>query len=179
MRAHISAATFGTALACLALPLLATAQTAQLKLPPFTDLREKAIKSVDLTIDTAALGLVGWLINDTDKDAAAVKNTIKGLKSVQIRSYKFTTDFAYSRADVAAVRAQLSGPGWSPLVQTHDRDKKEDVDIYVARDNKTITGLAIIAADKREFTIINIVGAVDLNQVAQLRQTFGAVGDTM
>ena len=30
-----------------------------------------------------------------------------------------------------------------------------------------------------EFTIVNIVGAVDLDQVARLRKTFGAVGSDM
>ena len=34
-------------LACLALPPLAAAQDAQLKLPSFADLKDKAIKSVD------------------------------------------------------------------------------------------------------------------------------------
>jgi hypothetical protein len=166
-------------LACLALPLLAAAQDAQLKLPAFTGLKEKAIKSVDLTIDAKTLGMMGWFMSDADKDSANLKKTLEGLKSVQIRSYKFTSDFAYSRADVEAVRSQLTGPGWSRLVQAHDRDKDEGVDIYLAVADKTVKGFALIAADRREFTIINIVGAVDLDQVAQLRKTFGAVGSDM
>jgi len=166
-------------LACLALPGLAAAQDAQLKLPAYADLKEKAIKSVDLTIDAATLGMMGWFMSDTDPDAAELKKTLHGVKSVQIRSYKFTSDFAYSRADVEAVRSQLTGPGWSQLVQVHDRDKNEGVDIYIAVADKVVKGFALIAADRREFTIVNIVGAVDLDQVARLRKTFGAVGSDM
>jgi Domain of unknown function (DUF4252) len=165
--------------ACLAVPGLASAQDAQLKLPAFTDLKEKAIKSVDLTIDSTTLGMMGWFMSDTDPEAAELKKTLHGVKSVQIRSYKFTSDFAYSRADVEAVRSQLTGPGWSQLVQVHDSDKNEGVDIYIAVADKTVKGFALIAADRREFTIVNIVGAVDLDQVARLRKTFGAVGSDM
>jgi len=179
-----STRTFTTALACLglaclALPPLAGAQDAQLKLPAFADLKEKALESVDLTFDATTLGMMGWFMSDTDPDTAELKKTLRGLKSVQIRSYKFTSDFAYSRADVEAVRSQLTGPGWSQLVQVHDRDKQEGVDIYIAVADKTVKGFALIAADRREFTIVNIVGAVDLDQVARLRKTFGAVGSDM
>lgn len=169
----------GLLLACCVVPPPAIAQGAQLKLPNFADLKEKAAKSVDITIDSTALGIMGWFMDDNDKDAADLKKTLHGLESVQIRSYKFTSDYAYSRADVEAVRSQLCGPGWSQLVQVKDRDKSEGVDIYIAMDAKTIKGLALIAADRREFTIVNIVGAIDLDQVARLRKTFGAAGDAM
>jgi hypothetical protein len=171
--------TLAATLACLMLPVLAAAQDAQLKIPSFADLKDKAVKSVDITIGSSVLGLMGWMMDDHNTDSAELKKTITGLKSVQIRSYRFTSDFAYSRADVDAVRAQLSGPGWSQLIKVHDQHKNEDVDIYIALDKQTIKGLAIIAANRREFTILNIVGAVALEQVAKLRETFGVQGSGM
>ena len=171
--------TLAAAFACLALPVLAAAQDAQLKLPSFSDLKDKAVKSVDITIGSSLLGFMGWMMDDHDKDSAELKKTITGLKSVQIRSYQFSSDFAYSRADVDAVRSQLSAPGWSQLIKVHDQHKNEDVDIYIALDKQTVKGLAIIAANRREFTFLNIVGAVALEQVAKLRETFGAQGAGM
>jgi hypothetical protein len=171
--------TLAAALACLMLPVLAAAQDAQLKIPSFADLKDKAVKSVDITIGSSVLGFMGWMMDDHNTDSAELKKTITGLKSVQIRSYRFTSDFAYPRADVDAVRAQLSGPGWSQLIKVHDQHKNEDVDIYIALDKQTIKGLAIIAANRREFTILNIVGAVALEQVAKLRETFGVQGAGM
>jgi hypothetical protein len=73
---------------------------------------------------------------------------------------------------MAAVRSQLSAPGWSRLVQTRDRDENEAVDVYLSMDNHTITGVAIIVSDPRKFTIVNVVGSVDVDQIARLRQTF-------
>jgi Domain of unknown function (DUF4252) len=171
--------TLAAALACLVLPVLAAAQDAQLKLPSFADLKDKAVQSVDITIGSSVLGFMGWMMHGDDKDTVELKKTLTGLTSVQIRSYQFTSDFAYSRADVDAVRSQLSGPGWSQLIKVHDQHKNEDVDIYIALDKQTIKGLAIIAANRREFTILNIVGAVALEQVAKLRETFGDQGAGM
>jgi hypothetical protein len=164
---------FIAALACAGLPILAVAQSPQLKLPSFTSLQQKATESVDITIGSLALGLMGALMDDHDKDSADVKKVIRGLKAVQVRSYQFDSDFAYSKADIDAVRSQLSAPVWSQLAQVHDRKKNQDVDVYVALDDHKVTGFAVIASEPREFTIINIVGAVDLEQVASLQKHLG------
>lgn len=165
------------AAACLSLPLAATARGAELELPSFPDLREQATESVDLTLGWMPLHLMGWLMNDGDPDAAQVKETLKGLKSVQIRSYQFNADYAYPQADLDRLRARLAAPGWSPLVQVRkrgDRDgqDKEKVDIYVALEDKKVKGLVIIACEPRELTIVNIIGTIDLEQIAGLRRTF-------
>ena len=148
------------ALPLLMLPVLARAEGPQLELPSFENLQQKAVSSVNVTLGSFMLGLAG------------LEKTLLGLKSVQVRSYRFNTDFVYSKADVDAVRSQLTGPGWNRLVQTRDRNKDEAVDVYLAMDNHTIKGVAIIVSDPREFTIVNVVGTVDVEQINKLRQTF-------
>jgi len=162
--------------ACIALiaPLIASAQTAELKIPAFDDLQPKAVESVNVTIDSLILGLMGHFMDDSSSENAQLKQTLAGLKSVQVRSYRFNSDFAYSQADIDLVRAQLSAPGWSRLVQVRDTNKKEDVDVYLAMDKHIITGVAIITSDPRKFTIVNVVGKVDVAQIAQLQKTFAA-----
>ena len=160
------------ALPPLLLPLLATAQGPELKLPSFDNLQQKAAASVNVTIGSFLLGLVGNLADEHDKEAAELKKTLLGLKSVQVRSFQFNSDYAYSQSDVESVRSQLSGPGWNRLVQTRDRNKNEAVDVYLSMDNHTVKGVAIIVSDPRKFTIVNVVGSVDLDQIAKLRQTF-------
>lgn len=163
---------------CLTLPLLAAAQGPELRLPSFPDLKAHATESVDITLGWMPLHLIGWFMKDAeDPDAAQVRETIKGLKSVQIRSYQFNADYAYPQADVDQLRAQLSAPGWSPLVQVRKRGDqqgkdRENVDIYVALEDKKVKGLVIIACEPREFTIVHIVGTIDLEQIASLRRTF-------
>ena len=160
------------ALPLLLLPLLAAAQGPELKLPSFDNLQQKAVASVNVTIGSFLLGLVGNLADNHDQEAAQLKQTLLGLKSVQVRSFQFNSDYAYSQSDVESVRSQLSGPGWNRLVQTRDRNKNEAVDVYLSMDNHTVKGVAIIVSDPRKFTIVNVVGAVDLDQIAKLRQTF-------
>jgi len=172
------------AAACLAVPLLASAE-AQLQIPSFPELRAHATESVDLTLGWMPLHLLGWLMKKTDDpDAAQVRETLKGLQSVQIRSYEFNSDYAYPQAAIDRVRAQLSAPGWSPLVQVRRRGDqegkgKENVDIYVALEDKKVKGLVIIASEPREFTIVNIVGTIDLEQIASLSRTFVHPGRTL
>lgn len=158
------------ALACLAFPLLAAAQGAQLKLPSFSHLQQQATEIVDITIGSWPLGIVSRLLDADDPESAEMKSVIKGLKKVVVRSYQFDSDFVYSNADIAAVRAQLTGPGWTQLAQVRNRKQNEDVDVYVALDRNKVTGFAIIASEPREFTILNIVGSLDLEQVAKLRE---------
>ena len=161
---------------CLALtlPLLASAQTPELKIPTFEDLQHKAIDSVNLTIDSTILGLAGHFMPDSDPDSAQLKKTLSGLKSVQVRSFRFDSDFAYSKSDIDSVRTQLAAPGWSRLVEVRDHNKKEDVDVYLALDKHVVTGVAIITSDPRKFTIVNVVGTIDMDQVTQLQKAFAA-----
>jgi len=172
-----SARLLAVAAVCLTLPLLASAQSPELKLPSFTDLKGQATESVDLTLGWMPLHLAGWLMNDGDPDSAALRKTLEGLKSVHIRSFQFSTDYAYPQAQIDQLRAQLAAPGWSPLVQVRQRGdqqgrKKENVDIYVALEDKKVRGLVIIACEPREFTVVNIIGTIDLEQIAGLRKAF-------
>jgi hypothetical protein len=108
-----------------------------------------------------------------DPQGAAALELIQDIKSVRVRNFTFDSDNAYSRADIESVRKQLRGPGWSSLVTVHKRDGNEDVDIYVCLEDEKVKGLAVIAAEPREFTIVNIVGSIDLDKVSQLGGEFG------
>jgi hypothetical protein len=169
---------------CLTLPLLAAAGNPQLRLPSFSSLKEQATESVDINLGWLPLYLTSWLMDADDPESAAVGKAIKNLKSVQIRSYSFGSDFTYPQAEIDQLRAQLSQPGWSPLVQVRKRadqeaKDKENVAIYVALEDKKVKGLVIIACEPREFTIVNIVGTIDLDQIASLRKSFVPSGKGM
>jgi hypothetical protein len=181
-RSAMNARLLAVAAACLTLPLLATAQgPPQLRLPSFPELKQHATESVDITLGWMPLHLMGMFMDDGDPDTAEMKQTLKGLKSVQIRNYQFAADNAYPQADIDQLRAQLSAPAWSPLVQVRKRGDAEgkdrqNVDIYVALEDKKVKGLVIIACEPRELTIVNIVGSIDIEQIASLRKTFVGPG---
>jgi Domain of unknown function (DUF4252) len=156
------------ALACFLVPALAAAQDARLKLPEFKSLAGKATESVNISLSPWLLRMAGSFIDEKDADSVATKQLLSGIKSIEIRSYQFATDFAYSSADIDGVRSQLVGPGWNQLMQVHHRDKSEDVDMYVLIENNVTKGFALIASQPREFTIINIVGSINVDDLPKL-----------
>ena len=158
------------ALVCLLLPTLGAARDAKLNLPDFGPLANKATESVNLSLSPWLLRIAAACIDDTDADSAATKKLLAGIQSIEIRNFRFATDFAYSAADIDAVRLQLAAPGWTRLVQVRDRKSNENVDIYLSIENNQTRGFALIASEPREFTIINIVGSISVEDLPRLEK---------
>jgi len=160
-------------LLALAPVLVLSAPDPRLVLPEFTALSQKATESVVITLDPSLLSMAGRFLDGGDPKDAATLEVIKGLKGIYVRSYTFDQDAAYSQADLDAVRNQLSAPGWSRLVQTRSKKTHADVDIYIMVVDKSAVGLALIASEPREFTIVNIIGSIDLDKLRKLQGQFG------
>ena len=150
------------------LPAIAAAQDSELKLPSFNLLQSKAIETVDITIGQWPIRFAAAIADDGTKDGAMAKELLTGLKSVRIRSYKFENSNAFSRSEVDSIRKQLNGANWMPLAQMQSRAKKSNVDIFVSVDGEQATGLAVVAVEPREFTIVNSSGRIDPKQLGQL-----------
>jgi hypothetical protein len=156
-------------LACLFIPAFGWAADGKLKLPDFKGLSEKATDSVHVSLGPWLLHVAVGFMDESDPDNAATKRMLSGIKSIEIHSFTFATDNAYSAADIDAVRRQLSAPGWSQLMQV--RSKQEDnVDMYVLMDDNRAAGFALIASQPREFTIINIVGSFNPEDLPKLEK---------
>jgi hypothetical protein len=147
--------------------------SAQLVLPDFSALAAKAADSVNITLDGSLLQLAAGFLNAKDPEDAAALEAIKGLQGIYVRSFTFDTDAAYRESDIDGVRRQLSAPGWTRLVQTRSSKSRADVDIYMMTQNGKALGLALIASEARQFTIVNIVGAIDLDKLRKLEGQFG------
>ena len=161
--------------ACLGAATLAHAQSPELKLPAFAELKSHATETVDISLGALPLKIAGWIAGQDSGDAesADVGALLRGLHTLHVRHYEFASDFAYPQAELDAVRAQLAGAGWSQLVQVRDHKNDQNVDIYLAVDKERITGVAIVASEPREFTIVHAAGSLDLAQVERLRRHFG------
>ncbi|HMD74633.1 MAG TPA: DUF4252 domain-containing protein [Steroidobacteraceae bacterium] len=158
------------ALGCLLLPAWAAAQGAKLNLPDFSSLAEKATESVNISLNPWLLHMAASFIDEKDPESAATRKMLAGIQSVEVRSFEFGSDSAYSTADIEGVRRQLTGPGWSQLMQVHDRQHNENVDVYVLIDHDRTKGFALIASEPRQFTIINIVGSISLEDLPMLEK---------
>jgi hypothetical protein len=156
------------AMTCLLLPTWAAAQDPMLKLPDFSSLAGKATESVNISLNPWLLRIAAASMDNSDADSAATKKLLSAIKSIEIRNFQFATDFAYSAADIDGVRRQLAAPGWSQLMQVHDRKNGKDVDMYILAENDRTRGFALIASEPREFTIINIVGSISFEDLPRL-----------
>jgi hypothetical protein len=156
--------------AAWALSSACLAASPKLEIPNFEGLRSRATDSVDVTIDGMLLSIAKKFARESGDEEAQLLSEIK---SVRVRNFEFDSEGAYSSADIDAVRRQLSAPGWSALVTAHRRDPQEDVDVYVCTENERILGIAVIASDPRSFTIVNVIGNIDLDKLAKLEGKFG------
>jgi hypothetical protein len=145
----------------------------QLRIPEFAALADKASESVNVTLDQNLLGMGCRFLNAADPEQAEAKKLCTGLRGVFVRSYSFDKDFAYPKADVDGVRRQLSSPGWSRIVEARSKKDNTDVDVFILIEKDKAMGLAIIASEPRQFTIVNIVGAIDLVDLHNLEGKFG------
>jgi len=136
-------------------------------------LSAKAVESVNVTVDGALLQLAAKFLSPSDPEQRAVKNLISNVKGVYVRSFEFAGPGQYSEADVDALRAQLKAPQWSRMVNVRSTRGGENVDVFFKMDKERIAGLVLIATEPHELTIVNIVGAIDLDQLASLGGYFG------
>jgi hypothetical protein len=144
-----------------------------LRLPEFATLADKASESVNVTLDANLLSMGCRFLNAEDPEQADAKKICSSLRGVYVRSFTFDEDFGYPKADVEGVRRQLSAPGWSRIVEARSKKEQTDVDVFILIERDKAMGLAIIASEPREFTIVNIVGNIDLADLHNLEGKFG------
>ena len=150
------------------------AQEARVKIDHLEKLAEKAAEVVDVTLDGSMLKLAAkFLSEEHDPDEAQVKEMIKNLKGIYVRSFEFDKEGEYTAADVEAIRAQLHAPGWSRIVGVHSKKDGENTEVYFMGDGDKIKGLTIIAAEAKELTVVNIVGPIDLEKLSDLEGHLG------
>jgi hypothetical protein len=153
--------------------LAAQAQEVRLQLGPLDKLEARAADSVDVTLDGKLLQLAGMFLNRKDPKEAAIKELIAGLKGVYVKAFQFDKEGEYTSADVDSIRTQLRSPGWARMVGVKSKKEGENVDVYMLMAGDQIGGIAVIATDPKQFTVVNIVGTIDLEKLVQLSGKFG------
>lgn len=156
-----------TLMLTLAVTIPAAAQRINLDFPGLAD---RADEVVDVTLDATMLRLASRFLGK-DGDEREIREMINGLTGIYVRSYSFAKDGEYDRALLDRVKSQL-GTTWKPLVTVRSKTK-ENVNIMADMRGDKINGLIIIAAEPREFTVVNIVGNIDIDRLSKLEGEFG------
>jgi hypothetical protein len=148
-------------------------QDAKLQLANLDKLSEKAARVTDVTLDGSLLQFAVNLIekvSDDDKDVDQLKSIVKNLKGIYIKSFEFDEASQYSKADVDAVRSQLTSPRWTKIVQSMEKRRNEYDEIYLLKNGDRVAGVVILVAEARELTVVNLVGEVPVDKVASLER---------
>ena len=157
-------------IAAIAVP--ASAQRINVDLPEFRELREKASEDVTVTLDARMLRLASKFLSPDDRDQRSARDIVQKLEGIYVRSYEFDKEGEYDPRLVERLRSQLVAPSWNKIVDVRSK-KRENTEIYAFTRGEAIAGMAIITAEPRELTIVNIVGPIDLDRLSELDGQFG------
>lgn len=165
----------GGAAALLALLLFCAApstraQDARLRLDHLDRLAAVAVESVEITMNDAHAQFLKRLVSLSESDQSRLKVLLSKLKGVYVRGYEFARDGEYSDADIEEIRAQLRPPGWLRIVEARNRKGGDEV-YFMERDGEA-AGFAAISTGPRKVCVINIVGPMDIDEMALLEREF-------
>jgi hypothetical protein len=160
-----------TLLMVLALSPLAHAQ--DVTIPANIErLAAKASDTVDITIDGALLQLAAKFLS-SDRDGEGIARLIAKIKGIYVRSYEFDRSGEFTDSDLESLRSQMKTPQWSRMASVRSPRQGENIDVYFKTENNVIASLALIAAQPRQLTVVNIVGPIDLDELARISGQFG------
>ena len=152
----------------------ASAQQGKLNIEHLDKLASRASQTVDVTVDQNLLRLAWKVIGDgRSPDEKLVKDIIKDLKGVFVKRFVFEKENEYTDGDVEAIRSQLNVPAWSKIVGVRSKREGINVDVHIMTEESLIRGLAVLIAEPKALTVVNIVGPLDVEKLSQLGGRFG------
>ena len=169
--AHLRFALF-TVLVTLGAAATAGAQNPRIQTSQLDALAAKASQTVDVNIDERLMQLTAKFLSSKDDDEAKVKELVNGLKGIYVKSFEFENEGQYTEADLEGIRSQLRNTAWNRIVNVNSK-KEGSVEVYLMQTGDQISGLALLATEPKEITVVNIIGPVDLEKLTQLEGQFG------
>ena len=136
-------------------------------------LDERADEVVRVNLDGKSLEGGSKLLGVRKGVTEPVKKLLGGLKGIYVRRFWFGRKKAYSAEDVDLIHKQMKAPGWVPLIEVKHRNKAETVSIYSYIEDEQVKGVTVVSEEEQEFTVINIVGPVDLGTLSELGESVG------
>jgi len=153
--------------------LTAHAQGPKLQMDQLDLLANKASQTVDIKLDERLLQTTWKLISGKDPGDAKIKEVLKGLKGIYVKSFSFEKEGEYSQIEVESVMSQLSGSTWSKILTVKSKKDGQNIGVYLNMVGDQITGLAVLSLEPKELTVVNIVGPIVLEKLSELEGQFG------
>jgi hypothetical protein len=129
-------------------------------------LAAQASDKVDVSLSGPLLQFAAKFLDDKDPDEAKVRKLIAGLEGIYVKCYSFKSANVWTQADLETIRRNLRAPEWSRIIGYSGEDGTGE--IYVRTVDKKPAGVAILATEPKQLTIVNIAGAIDLASLSEL-----------
>ncbi len=149
------------------------AQGPRLQIDQLDPLANRASETVDVKLDERLMQTTAKFFSGKDPDDAAIKEVLKGIKGIYVKSFTFEKEGEYSQIEIDSVVSQLRGSTWNKIVAIKSRKSGDNVEVYLHMAGDQITGLAVLSIEPKEFTVVNIVGPIDLDKLTKLEGQFG------
>ena len=152
------------------------AQSGKLQLDQLDALTNRASNTVDVKLDENLMQVTRKLFSGKDTDDAEIKELLKNVKGIYVKSFSFEKENSYMPAEIDSVMSQLRGGGWSKIVGITSKKENENVEVYLMMVGDQVSGLAVVSLNPKEVTVVNIVGPINLEKLSQLEGSFGIPG---
>jgi len=144
----------------------ATASAQQLDLKSLDKFAEKAKSKTEINMDESMLKAASNTLSEKNKDEKIAKKSAEGAKGFYLRVYEFEDNSGFKLEDVKPLVDQLKGPDWKPLLRS--KEDGEQTEIWMHYKDGIADGMVLIAAEKKELTVINGIGVTDLKDLKAL-----------
>lgn len=159
--------TMGVLVSLFAAAPAALAQNARLNLSSLDNLAAKATKVTNVNLDSNSLQLAAGHVSQKQGQM------LKHLKGVYVRDFEFAKPGEYSQRDVEAVLKQLHNSGWTNIVTSENKKTGEITNVCVMNEGGETVGLAVVSAQPKQLTVVNLVGPIDLSHLGNMGGNFG------
>ena len=151
----------------------ARAQSARLQMDQLDPLANKATETVDVKLDERMMQTTARFFASSDPGDEEIKALIKGVKGIYVKSFTFEKEGEYSQVDLESILSQLRGGAWNKVIGVTSKKEGENVEVYLLTTGDQIGGLVVLSLEPKELTVVNIVGPINLEKLAQLEGQFG------
>lgn len=141
--------------------------------PVTSKLAAKASKTVDVNLDQSMLKFACQFLDQKDADQAQAKKICSNMQGIYVHNFEFEKEGEYTQEDIAVLRAPLTDPPWSRIVNVRSKQDNENVEVYFKKEGAKFTGLVVIATEPTSLTFVNIMGPIDPEDIAKLGGQFG------
>ncbi len=130
-----------------------------------------AKNKTNITLDSDMIRLAAGFMSK-DSGPNSIKPLVDNLKGIYIRSWEFAKEGQYNEADLEPLRAWLKQAKWNRIVES--REDNQSSEVYLLRNGgDRLGGVAVVAAEAKEVTIVYISGDLKPEDIAKLSGNMG------